>query len=819
MSLLRSSCVKASVWVVAAFLGVCPASGQRVLYVATTGDDAGDGLSWATAKRTVQAGLDAAVDGDQVWVAAGTYVECITLKAGAGLYGGFAGNETALTQRNWTANPTILDGNQQGSVVTSPEGATATTRINGFTITNGDASHGGGIFCSWDSSPTIANNTITGNNSTQGGGGIYSSNSSPTIANNTITRNGSYWGDGIGCSGGSPTIVNNTITANTGSSSSSGDDRYVGVIGCVSASSAVISNNVIAGNGGDGVHFFTSSGVISNNTIVGNDGCGISSVASGPAISNNIVAFNFSGIDNASGTPSLRNNCVYNPARANYAGISPGAGDFSADPQLVAVEYGQVHLTGGSPCIDAGDDSIVPFGSVDVDGQTRIQGAHVDIGADEFSGTPPPPFTPTIVRVSPSGHDVNDGSSWLSAKLTVQAGIDAASSVGGEVWVARGTYGEGITLRPWVYVYGGFAGTESSRDERDWAANASILDGGAVGAFSGYRVSRIDGFTIRNSGGGVGIDCGNSSPTITNNTIVGNTGIDCGGGINCWYSSPMIANNTIAGNTAWGAFGGWGAGIGCVGGSPTIVNNMITGNIAGGVDWSGGGGIACWKSSPTIANNIIAFNSSGIEGGDASLIRYNCVYANRDYDYSNPFTDPTGTNGNISVDPLFVRNPSGGGDGWGDDPWTYDLDEGANDDYGDLRLRPGSPCIDAGDNAAVPIGVTTDLASRPRFFDDPTTADCPYAPETCGTAPIVDMGAYEFAPVVTADLDGDGDVDATDFGIFQACVSGPAIPHNGTRTCQTADFDHDGDVDQDDFGIFQRCYSGPGKLPERGCEG
>ena len=55
-------------------------------------------------------------------------------------------------------------------------------------------------------------------------------------------------------------------------------------------------------------------------------------------------------------------------------------------------------------------------------------------------------------------------------------------------------------------------------------------------------------------------------------------------------------------------------------------------------------------------------------------------------------------------------------------------------------LRPRSPCIDAGSNAAVPDGVLTDLAGHPRFVDDPATAD-----SGLGTPPIVDMGAYEVA--------------------------------------------------------------------------
>ena len=89
----------------------------NVIYVSPSGNDANDGLTWATAKRTVQAGLNAAAAGDQVWVAAGTYVENITLKSGVALYGGFAGTETDLSGRNWAANrddPGRQPGRQRG---------------------------------------------------------------------------------------------------------------------------------------------------------------------------------------------------------------------------------------------------------------------------------------------------------------------------------------------------------------------------------------------------------------------------------------------------------------------------------------------------------------------------------------------------------------------------------------------------------------------------------------------------------------------------------------------------------------------------------
>ncbi len=83
---------------------------------------------------------------------------------------------------------------------------------------------------------------------------------------------------------------------------------------------------------------------------------------------------------------------------------------------------------------------------------------------------------------------------------------------------------------------------------------------------------------------------------------------------------------------------------------------------------------------------------------------------------------------NIDADPLFVDEPGG-----------------------DLRLSGGSPAIDAADNAAVPLGIMTDLDGNPRFRDDPDTADT-----GSGTAPIVDMGPYEFQPPCLTDINGDG---------------------------------------------------------------
>lgn len=85
--------------------------------------------------------------------------------------------------------------------------------------------------------------------------------------------------------------------------------------------------------------------------------------------------------------------------------------------------------------------------------------------------------------------------------------------------------------------------------------------------------------------------------------------------------------------------------------------------------------------------------------------------------------------GILDAAPGFLRLPDPGSDRlWGTD----------DDDLGDLRLAPGSPGIDAGDNARVPVDVDTDLAGSPRFRDDPATPDT-----GLGSPPLVDLGAYE----------------------------------------------------------------------------
>jgi hypothetical protein len=104
----------------------------------------------------------------------------------------------------------------------------------------------------------------------------------------------------------------------------------------------------------------------------------------------------------------------------------------------------------------------------------------------------------------------------------------AAAVSGDEIWVAVGVYQESILVKDGVSLYGGFAGNETERDQRDWKKNETVLEGTGrnpviriqPGNPSRKTTARIDGFTIRNGYGAILFTF--SAPTIANNVITGN---------------------------------------------------------------------------------------------------------------------------------------------------------------------------------------------------------------------------------------------------------------------------------------------------------
>jgi len=857
-----------------------------LLYVAPGADC--NGLSPCYA--SVQAAVDAAVSGDEIRVAAGSYsgvsaregvTQVVYINKTVTVRGGY-------TTDNWTApdpdaNPTTLDAQGQGRVVYLADNAAPT--IEGLRITGGDASGLGGGYWDWDC-----------------GGGVYVDHGSTTVQlnNNQVFSNTAYLGGGVCLYYGAATLTGNQIFLNT---AESGGGLWLDrTEGAVLAENAVLSNtatwagggayfffgsgtllegNVVASNvadsmggglyldahdamldgnwirsnvvsvggpdwwhGGGGLHLRVSDVALVNNMVVdnrvagtgggikirggsvrmlhntfarntGEDGSGIQVLPKGEAgnlvLTNTVLVSHTVGITVAAGnTATLESSLWGSGAWSNetdWAGdgsIFTGTLNIWGDPHFVDPEVGDYHVRPPSAAIDAGVDAGV---YTDIDGDARPQGSGFDIGADEF-------VPPIYVDHQADGGD--DGSSWADAYTDLQDALRAAEA-GDEVWVAQGVYYPApdardrtatFELQDGVALYGGFAGTETERDQRDWAANVTVLSGdldrndtaddsgvvlapadivgdNAYHVVTGDGVGEktvLDGFTITagkadgdypfSNGGGMVNDNG-SHPRLANVTFRGNYAQSRGGATSNVDSNPTLRNVTFSGNYAAGS----GGAMDNAGSSPTLINVAFSGNYAergGGVINQGssptlrnvtftgnraesyGGGIYNYASSPILTNVTFGGNHAGIAGGAMHSGWYsnptlvNCIlWAN------GPQEIDIGDNTSVTIAYSNVGLPTGVYPGTGNinqDPLFIDPvpEDKAPTTDGNYRLRIGSPAIDAGTNDVVTVNM--DLDGNPRIVDG--TGD--------GTA-IVDMGAYEFQVHLEYTLDvtiiGEGEVD------------------------------------------------------------
>ena len=323
------------------------------------------------------------------------------------------------------------------------------------------------------------------------------------------------------------------------------------------------------------------------------------------------------------------------------------------------------------------------------------------------------PPTPVVYVSKSASGPTHDGKSWATAFLTVQEGVNAALP-GEEVWVAAGTYEERIGLRGGVAAYAGFAGGETSRDQRNWATHVAVLDGGGTGSVvvppeGATDTTRIDGFTIRNGSArtGGGVDCYLSSPTIANNRIVGNSA-EWGGGICCQFSSPEIRNNVIVGNAASVE----GGGICCHTSSPTITNNTVADNTGTN---NGGGATFAYDSSPSVRNCVLWSNAAPAGSqialtaptgpGPTLTIDYCCVQGGVADVYRWAGWGLNWGDDNIDTDPLFAAPGHWDGGNWLDGDYHLQSAAGRHDPAPDTWVADfaNSPCIDAGDPLS-PVG-------------------------------------------------------------------------------------------------------------------
>jgi len=406
----------------------------------TTGNNTG--TSWINAFRGRDAltrALAAAVTGDQLWVAAGTYSPVLpvsqggtglrttsfVLKNNVQIFGGFAGTETDLTQRSHINNPTVLTGdiNQNDVAYPSTTGwtenshhlvtagfaagqiVTATAILDGFTLRQGHANgssasahdRGSGIIILSGSAPTLRNLTIINNRASFGGGGLYINASSPRLEDCRVESNngGSFGGGCDMATNCNPVWLRCTIIANTA-------QRAGGVEAFSNCQpqflNCLFARNSAGSGGGGGLFLQTSTATLRNCTIVFNSvsGGGLGAAINGTTASlfNSIVASN-TGAAQFSAAPTQSFTCIPGGPSTN--------GNISATPLFISTATNDFRLAPGSPGIDAASNALLTAAMLtDLAGLPRQtddpattdtgagSGPIVDMGCHEFVPTPPP---------------------------------------------------------------------------------------------------------------------------------------------------------------------------------------------------------------------------------------------------------------------------------------------------------------------------------------------------------------------------------------------------------------------------------------------
>lgn len=651
-----------------------------IIYVSVNGT--GDGGSWATATGDLNWALNTALAAHNtfgtwpdVWVAQGTYYgdttsdHAFTMVDGIYAYGGFAGTETELSQRNFYAHPTYLDGQHSRTVLYQPVNFSEATLWDGFVIQNGYSTNGpggaylrngaylydseilnntgtagGGLLANYAviDNCRFSGNVSTGNSYNDGGGAVKSSYSrfyhctfthnkatncggaiyiydatsySATLSNCLIANNSAKDGGGLYCTTGSAIIENTTIVNNEASSTGAG---------IRSSNMYRLINSIIWGNR-------TTSGAVSSIYDNGNS----------ITCFHNAVEGGYSGTGNVTLLPDSILGGMYSPKFVNPS-ATVGYADNTPNPDW--------HLQNGSVCVNRGDNSYVTYynsnNSTDLDFGSRVQNDTVDMGCYEsnFYGHPLPEYG-DIIYVTQNGNGTRDGSSWENATDDLVLALSLADMYNADVWVAEGTYYgdtlslDAFTMRDGVSVYGGFAGNETDFSQRDFTAHATVLDGknarrilNQPGAFNHRSI--WDGFTLQNgfhtlstNGGGAANLRANS--TLSNCVITHNRASHYGGGVYAYgylYNSDgsdsiYLLNCTFSYNSALSESGGGGY----ISQNVVIRNCVFTHNTAA----KASGGLSL--SEGAVFNCEFTHNTAGTSTGGLSLDRStisNCLIAN-----------------------------------------------------------------------------------------------------------------------------------------------------------------------------------------------
>ena len=336
--------------------------------------------------------------------------------------------------------------------------------------------------------------------------------------------------------------------------------------------------------------------------------------------------------------PIPKNVDEYQPATFKVSAYSPLGDSLSWQWQKndvdIASANDSVYSIDSALCADSGQYRCIVINSYGSDTSNQAK-----LTVDQFVAE--------ILYVKADATGVNNGASWADAFTGLQPAIDA-SKKDGQVWVAAGTYkptkeqgGTGerfksFSLKTRVSVYGGFVGTETNLNERNWETNVTICSGdiGVVDDSTDncYHVfyhtaemllgnrAVLDGFTVTggNADGadphcyGGGMYNKQSRPTINNCVFVKNSASNYGGSMyNTDGASVKMYKCTFTNNYSSNCGGGM---YNNAGSNSIITKCLLSANIS----VAGGGGIYNNNSSPIIDSTTISANTNtagGTNGG------------------------------------------------------------------------------------------------------------------------------------------------------------------------------------------------------------
>ncbi|MEM6721472.1 MAG: T9SS type A sorting domain-containing protein [Bacteroidota bacterium] len=402
-------------------------------YVDVNATGSGDGSSWADAMTNVNDAIDVAgANTTEIWLAAGTYFpravggvsSTITLSIdNLTIYGGFAGTETQLSERNIRMNETIVSGdisqNDTGVVFNTTSRSDNATHVftiagdnitlDGITISDGDAGfitgngqHGPAIYKNFDVTSLSIKNCTIKNNVGQGAGAIFarfdgSGSRSVTIENCIFTNNLSRYGATLYTYSNANisetvTISNSLFYDNAVADSSAGN----GISGI--AWIRAFGNNSSCTTSVVNCTFVDNSSTSSETNITENAALQLSQdTGSHTATIANTIFYHNTGQNTTTLAAIGKGRSTYNAPTAtlvthtidedNFSFVTNTNSVSTNDPMFTDLAAKDYTLQNGSPAVNTGDNTYVPATTLDLAFNNRILDTTVDLGAFENTAT------------------------------------------------------------------------------------------------------------------------------------------------------------------------------------------------------------------------------------------------------------------------------------------------------------------------------------------------------------------------------------------------------------------------------------------------